>query len=208
MAAVQGHTDLKCPITPKVHLMLKHVEGQMEDLSGGLGEKMEDWVERLHQDGIRERLQFRTVKNPVIRAKAREKVHMCNSHAEVLAFAIATNEGNKRNLSESKDDTILATQKQQRKVGRKKALIYFEQVKNKKLTWSSKLFDDATGEKIDPHSPTKDEGELPAKGGATSPCCTPADCGVIFSSKLFDDATEEKFDPQSPTKDEGKLPAK
>jgi hypothetical protein len=25
-AAVQGHTDLKCAITPKVHLMLKHVK--------------------------------------------------------------------------------------------------------------------------------------------------------------------------------------
>jgi hypothetical protein len=42
MAAVQGHTDLKCPITPKVHLMLKHVEWQMKNLNRGLGEKMED----------------------------------------------------------------------------------------------------------------------------------------------------------------------
>jgi hypothetical protein len=35
MAAVQGHTDLKCAITPKVHLMLKHVEWQMNNIRGG-----------------------------------------------------------------------------------------------------------------------------------------------------------------------------
>ena len=108
-AAVQGHTDLKCTITPKVHLMLKHVEKQMEYLNRGLGEKMEDWVERLHQDGIRE-------------------------------------------------------QKQQREVGRKNALMYFElMMKNKELTWPSKLFDDATGEKIDLPSPPPKDGDSPVK---------------------------------------------
>jgi hypothetical protein len=37
---------------------------------------MEDWVKRMHQDGMRERRHFWTVKNPEICAKAREKVNM------------------------------------------------------------------------------------------------------------------------------------
>ena len=94
--------------------------------------------------------------------RAREKVHVRETHAAVIAFTTATNEGNKRNPT--KDDSMLAQQKQQREVGRKNALMYFElMMKNKELTWPSKLFDDATGEKFDPQSPTKDEGKLPAK---------------------------------------------
>ncbi len=61
MAAVQGHTNLNCPITPKVHLMLKHVEWQLKKIRDGLGDKMEDRIECMHQDGIHERQQFHTV---------------------------------------------------------------------------------------------------------------------------------------------------
>ncbi len=42
---------------------------------GGLGDKMEDWVERLHQTGKRQRLRYRTVQNPVVRSLAREKAN-------------------------------------------------------------------------------------------------------------------------------------
>ena len=80
----------------KVHLMMKHVEWQMKHIRGGLGDKMEDRVERMHQDGMRERRRFCTVKNPVIRAKAREKVHVRDTNADVIAFTNATNAGNKR----------------------------------------------------------------------------------------------------------------
>ena len=55
LAAVEGSKALKCTVTPKVHMMLKHVEWQMTNIKGGLGEKMEDWVERLHQTGMRTR---------------------------------------------------------------------------------------------------------------------------------------------------------
>ncbi len=53
---VKGSEDLQCTITPKVHLMLEHVEWQMANIEGGLGDKMEDWVERLHQTGKRQRV--------------------------------------------------------------------------------------------------------------------------------------------------------
>jgi hypothetical protein len=47
-AAVHLHKDLGMSVTPKVHLMWKHVKYQM-GFPGGLGEKREDWVEHQHQ---------------------------------------------------------------------------------------------------------------------------------------------------------------
>jgi hypothetical protein len=53
LAAVQGNALLRRTIPPNVHLMLKHVAWQMGKIKGGLGNKMEDWFERLHQTGMR-----------------------------------------------------------------------------------------------------------------------------------------------------------
>jgi hypothetical protein len=39
VAAVHGHEAICCTITPKVHLMLKHVAWQMRNIPGGLGKK-------------------------------------------------------------------------------------------------------------------------------------------------------------------------
>jgi hypothetical protein len=38
LAAVHGSKILQCSITPKVHAMLRHVQWQMKNLPGGLGE--------------------------------------------------------------------------------------------------------------------------------------------------------------------------
>jgi hypothetical protein len=73
MAAVQGHTELKFPITPKLHLMLKHVEWQMKNLNRGLGEKMEDWVEQLHQDGIRKKAAISDSQEPCDPSKGKRE---------------------------------------------------------------------------------------------------------------------------------------
>ena len=70
LAALQGSLTLQYSITPKVHVMLRHVKWQMKNLPGGLGDKIEDWVERLHQWGIRMRRHFRTVQDPLVRARA------------------------------------------------------------------------------------------------------------------------------------------
>ena len=55
---------------------------------------MEDWVERLHQWGMQQRRQFRTVQNPLVRANAREKAASRKTHPEVLAQMDAMNQGN------------------------------------------------------------------------------------------------------------------
>jgi hypothetical protein len=49
LAVVHGSKVLQCSITPNLHAMLRHVQWQMKNLLGGLGDKMEDWVEHLHQ---------------------------------------------------------------------------------------------------------------------------------------------------------------
>jgi hypothetical protein len=67
----------------------------------------------MHQDGMRERQRFRTVQNPQIRAKAKEKVHVQDTNAGVISFTNATNAGDKRNLSETKVDTMMVIQKRQ-----------------------------------------------------------------------------------------------
>ena len=160
-AAVQSSGILGCPITPKVHTMLRHVEWQMKNIPGGLGDKMEDWVERLHQWGMQQRRRFRTVQNPLVRAMAREKASSRNTHPDVLAQVEATDEGNKRKLSENNEVDILSIKrKMQREEGRIKALENFEEFsKEEKLTWVEIIFNDVKGggEKngISPSIPTK-----------------------------------------------------
>ena len=53
-APVTGHVNIGLTITPKVHLMLKHVQWPIENIGGELCDKMEDWVEKQHQMGKQE----------------------------------------------------------------------------------------------------------------------------------------------------------
>ena len=57
-------------MTPKVHLMWKHVQPAMKNIPGGLGDKREDWVEHQHQIMNLKRKQFGTTKNQDRRAVA------------------------------------------------------------------------------------------------------------------------------------------
>ena len=68
-------------------MMLRHVEWQMINIPWGLGDKMEDRVEHLHQWGMQQRWRFCTVQNPLVCAMAREKASSCNTHPDVLAHA-------------------------------------------------------------------------------------------------------------------------
>ncbi len=148
-AAVKGSKDLRCTVTPKVHLMLDHVEWQMRNIRGGLGNKMEDWVERQHQDGKQKQLHFCTVQNPIARAHAREKAHLRNMHPNVISQTNKINKGNKRNLAESKTDLVGTLRKRQRDIGRYKAMQYFMQDDVKRLSWSALLFNDGKVDSYD-----------------------------------------------------------
>ncbi len=113
-----------------------------EYVGGGLGDKMEDWVERLHQDGKRKRLRFCTVQNPIACAHTREKAHSRNMHPNVISQTNKINEGNKRNLAESKTDLVRTLRKKQRDFGRYETMKYVMQNDVKRLSWSASIFND------------------------------------------------------------------
>ncbi len=115
---MHGNAALHCTVTPKVHLMLKHVACQMRNIWGGLEDKMEDWVECLHQTGMRLQQHFSTVQNPDIHAVAQEKASSRSSHPNVIAHTKATDAGNKRSFSVAKtDDSISTRQKKAARYG-------------------------------------------------------------------------------------------
>ena len=140
---------LQCSITPKMHSMLRHVKWQMKNLPGGLGDKMEDWVERQHQWGMRMRRRFRTVQDPLVHALAREKAASRNMHSDVRAQVESTDVGNKRNLSEKKANPISIKRQKQRDEGRFQALEYFGHAKEETLTWAVVLFNDGKVDSYD-----------------------------------------------------------
>jgi sulfur transfer complex TusBCD TusB component (DsrH family) len=97
---------------------------------------MEDWMEQLHQTGMRLRQRFCTVQNLVIRALVREKANSCLSHPDVIDHTSVTNTGNKCSFSVAKvEDAILIRQKRQHDMGRFEAMKYFDKEVNKKVTW-------------------------------------------------------------------------
>ena len=121
----------------------------MTNIRGGLGNKMEDWVEQLHKYGKRKRLRFHTVQNPIARAHAREKAHSRNMHPDVISQTNKINEGNKCNLTKSKTDLVITLQKKQRNFGRYEAMKYFIQDDVKRLSWSAPIFNDGKVESYD-----------------------------------------------------------
>ena len=127
-AAVHQHTKF-CSITRKVHLMFKHVEWQMEHVPGGLGDKMEDWIELAHQAGARLHARFRTVKDPLVRAIARAKASFRESDPAVIAHEDGVNERSKRSFKEKKVLKVFVT-KEERQARRLEALDLFERQQN------------------------------------------------------------------------------
>ena len=101
-AAFDCHKKIGCSVTPKVHLMVAHVAWQMEHLEGGLGDKMEDWVEAKHQRIARVEVRYRAVANPLIRAVAIEKAQHRNLNPDVVRYAAMVNEQSKRNFKASR----------------------------------------------------------------------------------------------------------
>ena len=102
-AAVQGHTNLGCSVTPKVHLMLKHTEHQMRTLPRGLGNKGEDFVEHGHQVGNKVRDRLRLLANAKQRAMTRAKILYLKTNPEVVGqIAAVDTKSRKRKHSDSK----------------------------------------------------------------------------------------------------------
>ena len=118
-AAVESHREVGCNITHKVHLMLKHVEGQTRSLPRGLGDKMEDWVELMHQWGMRLRRRLRTVKDPLVRANTRAKVLQRDTNPAVVAYSEAVQDGARRNMKNQKKlrETLRKEERERNRLG-------------------------------------------------------------------------------------------
>ena len=140
LAAVSSSKILQCPITQKIHAMLMHVQWQMKNILGGLGDKMEDCLGQAPASMGDATAQAILHCAPLVCAIAREKATSCNTHPDVLAQVDATDTGNKQKLSEKKTDVTSTIQKLQRDVGRFQAMEYFDNIKEERLTWEDVLF--------------------------------------------------------------------
>ena len=98
-AAVSEHVNLGLTITPKVHLMFHHVKWQMVNIEGGLGDKMEDWIEKLHQVGMQLRARYRTTKNLQKRAAARIRLVHRDTTPAVINQTLQVGETSKRKFT-------------------------------------------------------------------------------------------------------------
>jgi len=126
-AAVNCHIKVGCSVTHKVHLMGAHVAWQMRTIPGGLGEKMEDWVELQHQSGSRARKRFRTTKDLVVRATARARAEHRGTNAGVIAQREAVKEEFRRNFKDDGEkESREVVRKAKRESTRMAALVDYE----------------------------------------------------------------------------------
>ena len=93
--------------------MLQHVAPQMRCVEGGLGDKLEDWVERQHQTGRRIRARFRNIVDHSTRAQSIAGAMQEASHPDIVAqkegvFRCAARRGvtdtNKRKAEQRQQD--------------------------------------------------------------------------------------------------------
>ena len=66
--------------------MYKHVAHQMRTVAAGIGNKREDWVERLHQVTNQKRKQYHNTKDLAVRANAREGSLQQESNPGVCSY--------------------------------------------------------------------------------------------------------------------------
>jgi len=135
--AIDAHGVIGCSITHKAHLMWLHVHWQMKCVEGGLGDKMEDWVELAHQTGARRRKRFRSVQDPAVRAAARSRYDFRDTDPDVLAWTDALNEESKRKFIDPSRILKKQIKKEERIVKRTTALEAYEQ----KMGWDAYVMD-------------------------------------------------------------------
>ena len=87
--------------------MWKHTLYQMKNVPGGLGNKMEDWVERQHQDEARIRKRLSRMPSLQLRAITRSKISQATSHPLVIAqIAKVEAKSKKRKHSEKRESKL------------------------------------------------------------------------------------------------------
>jgi len=134
-AAVKGDTDMQCTITPKVLLMLEHIEWQMMNYYRGRVRRQNEILGQAPASKWEAPAPcYCTVQNPVAWSLAREKANLRNMHPDVVAQIDKINKGNKCNLVESKADLVGMLWKRQANIRQFEAMKYIEQDDFKRLT--------------------------------------------------------------------------
>jgi hypothetical protein len=86
--------------------MWRHVEKQMRRYPGGLGDKMEDWVERGHQVGKRYHSHLHTMQDLTQRSKARAKLVRRDNNPQVMAQVVSMQNASKCKFIVGKDEKV------------------------------------------------------------------------------------------------------
>ena len=127
-AALHCHIQIGCNMTHKVYLIWHHIVNQMKYVLvlGGLGEKMDDWLERQHQDGKRYQDIYRRVVDVQVNADrcARREHHSSRSEVKAQKTQVCSNAS--RNLTKVEDKSVKMKQKRERLANQKAALEQFE----------------------------------------------------------------------------------
>jgi hypothetical protein len=117
---------LQMSVTPKAHACESHAIAQMEE-EGGLGDYDEDFVERWHQEGKRNDVRTRAMRERAKRFISISKWEQMNRNPEVVSiqqnikqeFKLA--EETKQKRKATRDDNPRATKKNMTHVQREKA---------------------------------------------------------------------------------------
>ena len=135
----------------------------MENIPGGLGDKMEDGIEKSHQTGRRRRGQSSSVVDLQVKAEAAQRVVHRNSDPGVVREVLKVDAASKRKFTE-KNDTLKATaeeyREQERKNKRMKTLEDYEmteEINQQILTSSSRSLPPDVPEHPPPPECTSDE---------------------------------------------------
>ena len=125
-AAVYYHIQIGCNVTHKVHLMWRHVANQTKYVPGGLGEKMEDWVEHQHQDEKISWDIYIWVVDVQVNADGRAHREHRSGRLEVRAQNAQVYSNASPNLTKVEDKSVRIKQTREHLANRKAALKQFE----------------------------------------------------------------------------------
>lgn len=82
--ALQLMRDMGISITPKAHGMEDHVVKQMAKVPGGIGNLVEHWIEKYHQEGYKFDMKYRNMPDEVAKAMVRARRDKIKNDPDVI----------------------------------------------------------------------------------------------------------------------------
>ena len=95
------------PMTPKFHILLKHALAQLRESNGGLSDLAEDYIERSHQERLKDSRRIAGLRTFERRTDSQVKMQYIRQLVSVTKIQKTVNDASRRNL---KRDKPLATE--------------------------------------------------------------------------------------------------